>query len=119
MRYLALIYTEQPDPGTETPEQWAAMLELYDAFGKDAAAAGVIRGGEALESTDTATTIRVRDGQRFTTDGPYAETREQLGGYFLLDCADLDEAIAWASRIPGAAVGSVELRPIREIVREG
>ena len=119
MRYLALIYTEQPDPGTETPEAWAEMLAMYDTFGKAAAEAGVIRGGEALESTDTATTIRVRDGQRLTTDGPFAETREQLGGYFLLDCADLDEAIAWASRIPGAAVGSVELRPIREVVREG
>ena len=63
----------------------------------------------------TATTIRVRDGQRITTDGPFMETREALGGYYILECADLDEAIAWAARIPGAADGAVELRPIREL----
>lgn len=118
MRYLALIYTEELDPATVPPGTWEEMLGRYETFGKAAGEAGVIRGGEALQSSDTATTIRVRDGQRLTTDGPYAETREQLGGFYLLDCADLDEAIAWASRIPGAALGAVELRPILELGRE-
>ena len=118
MRYLALIYAAEPDPGTMSPEAWDTMLAAYDAFGTEAGAAGVIRGGEALQSSDTATVVRVRDGQRLTTDGPYAETREQLGGYYVLDCADLDEAIAWASRIPGASVGAVEVRPIMELGRD-
>jgi len=119
MRYLALIYVEEPDPATLPPGTWEEMMAKYDAFGAEATEAGVIRGGEALQSSDTATTIRVRDGQRLTTDGPFAETREQLGGFYLLDCADLDEAIAWASRIPGASLGTVELRPIIEIARGG
>jgi hypothetical protein len=119
MRYLALIYVEEPDPVTMPPGAWEEMMAKYDAFGQAATEAGVIRGGEALQSSDTATTIRVRDGHRLTTDGPFAETREQLGGFYVLDCADLDEAIAWASRIPGASIGTVELRPIIEIVRGG
>ncbi len=118
MRSLALIYTAEPDSGTQTPEAWEEMLAAYDAFGKAAAAAGVVRGGEALQASETATVVRVRDDQRLVTDGPFAETREQLGGFYLLDCADLDEAIAWASRIPGARLGAVEVRPILELGRE-
>src|SRR6188472_4043912 len=76
MRYLALIYAAEPDPGTMPPGAWEEMLASYDAFGRSAETAGVLRGGEALQSSDTATTIRVRDGQRLTTDGPFAETRE-------------------------------------------
>ena len=114
MRYLALIYSEEADPGSTPPGAWEEMLVAYRAFGQAAAEAGVLVAGEALASSQTATTIRVRDGQRLTTDGPFAETREQLGGYYVLDCADLDEAIAWAARIPGASVGSVEVRPIIE-----
>lgn len=117
MRYLALIYTPEPDLGRMSPEDWQAMLAEYDVFGKAGYDAGVIKSGDALQSSETATVVRVRDGQRLTTDGPYAETREQLGGFFILDCADLDEAIAWAARIPGASIGSVEVRPIMEIVR--
>lgn len=112
MRYLALIHTEERDLGEAG---WLQMLTKYGEFAQAAVGAGVLRGGEALESTATATTIRVRDGQRITTDGPFLETREALGGYYVLDCADLDEAIAWAARIPGAADGAVELRPIREM----
>jgi len=115
MRYLALIHTEEVDLGADA---WGQMLVKYGEFAQAAGAAGVLRGGEALDSTATATTIRVRDGRRLTTDGPYMETREALGGYYVLECADLDEAIAWASRIPGATEGAVELRPIREIPAE-
>jgi hypothetical protein len=115
MRYLALIYDAEPDPGTFSPDDLDTMLAEYGAFDAAVKAAGVFLGGEALQSSDTATVVRVRDGQRLTTDGPFAETREQLGGYYLLECADLDEAIAWAARIPGASVGAVEIRPIMEI----
>jgi hypothetical protein len=115
MRYLALIYDAEPDPGSVTPDDFEAMLAEYGAYDAAVKAAGVFLGGEALQSSDTATVVRVRDGQCLTTDGPFAETREQLGGYYLLDCADLDEAIAWAVRIPGASVGAVELRPIMEL----
>ena len=117
MRYLALIYGPEADPGTFTPEAFEAMMVEYDAFGKSAEAAGVLRGGEPLQPAAMATTIRIRDGQRTTTDGPFAETHEVLGGYYVLECPDLDEAIHWASQIPGARLGSVEVRPIMEATR--
>jgi hypothetical protein len=72
----------------------------------------LILGGEGLEPTSSATTVRVRDGERVLSDGPFAETKEQLGGFYLLDCASLDEAIDWAAKIPGASTGSVEVRPV-------
>jgi hypothetical protein len=72
----------------------------------------VILGGEGLEPTSSATTVRVRDGERVLSDGPFAETKEQLGGFYLLECASLDEAIDWAAKIPGASTGSVEVRPV-------
>lgn len=113
MRYLALIYSEEAGP--PSPEESQKMMDAYGAFGKEAADRGVLLGGEALEATSTATTVRVRDGETLTTDGPFAETKEVLGGYYLLDCKDLDEAIEMAAKIPGAWYGSVEVRPIWEI----
>jgi hypothetical protein len=113
-RYAALIYTPAEQEGQGTPEDWAAVMREYDEFGAKAGAAGVIGGGEALQDTPTATTIRVRggkDGELVTTDGPFAETKEVLGGFYLLDCEDLDEAIRWAAQIPGAWHGTVEVRP--------
>jgi hypothetical protein len=89
-------------------------MAAYGAFGQAAQEAGVLLGGEGLQPTSTATTVRVRNDETLTTDGPFAETREQLGGYYLLDCKDLDEAIGWAARIPGAQSGSVEVRPIMD-----
>jgi hypothetical protein len=86
----------------------------YAAFMKDAADQGVLLGGERLRRTSDATTVRVRNGETLTTDGPFAESKEQLAGYFIVECKDLDEAIAVASRIPGAKDGSVEVRPIWE-----
>jgi hypothetical protein len=93
-------------------------MTAYNQFGRDAGAAGVLLGGEALEPTSTATTVRVRNGERSVMDGPFAETREALGGYYLLECADLDQAIEWASRIPGASRGCIEVRPIVEFTSE-
>ena len=113
-RYAALIYgeesTEQPDP-----EVWAQVMADYTEFGDKARAAGVYNGiAEALHDSNTATTVHVKGGKGgeiVTTDGPFAETKEVLGGFYLIDCADLDEAIAWAAQIPGAWDGRVEVRP--------
>ena len=91
-------------------EDGAELGEAYAAFGR--AARDKIVAGEALHPASSATTVRVRDGERLLTDGPFAETREQLGGFYILDVADLDEALEWAAKIPGAATGAVEVRPV-------
>jgi hypothetical protein len=114
MRYLLTIYGDESGWNDVTPEQSAQIMAAYGAFGEAAQKAGVLLGGEGLQPTSTATTVRVRDGEALTTDGPFAETREQLGGYYLLDCKDLDDAISWAAKIPGAADGSVEVRPVMD-----
>jgi hypothetical protein len=113
MRYLALIYTEERTEPTSDGEGRQMMAEYgeYTQMIKDR---GAMLGGEALEPSTAATTVRVRDGKVSTTDGPFAETKEQLGGYYLLDCKDLDEAIDLASKIPGARWGAIEVRPILE-----
>jgi hypothetical protein len=114
-RYAALIYGAESS--TEpNPEEWGAIMVEYNHFGELAGAAGVMGGGEALQPTHTATTVHVTGGTKggdvVTTDGPFAETKEALGGFYLLDCADLDEAIRWAAQIPGAWHGRVEVRPV-------
>ncbi len=115
MRYLALIYVEESDdPKPGTPES-DMIWKAYGAFMESAGKADVMKAGEALEPTSTATTVRVRDGETATTDGPFAETKEVLAGFFIFECKDLDEAISWSARIPGAATGSVEVRPIAEM----
>jgi hypothetical protein len=114
MRYALLIYTP-PQMGEPDPTELGAVMDAYNAFTKAAVDAGVMRGGEALEEANTATTVRVRGGKTLTTDGPYAETKEQFGGFYLIEAANLDEAIAWAARIPGAQLGAIEVRPIFEI----
>jgi hypothetical protein len=112
MKYLCTIYGDESQWTSATPEQISQVLEAYGAFGEEAGQAGVILAGEGLELTSSATTVRVRDGERMLTDGPFAETKEQLGGFYLLECNSLDEAIEWASKIPGASSGSVEVRPV-------
>ena len=108
MQYLLLIYDDE--------KRWAqggydkGELGEYREFGKEFAAA--IKGGNALQPTSTAATVRVRNGKRLTTDGPFAETKEQLGGYYLVEAASRDEAIGIAAKIPGARFGSIEVRPI-------
>jgi hypothetical protein len=114
-RYAALIYGPEAT-GDESPETWAKIMAEYNDFGATAGAAGVISGGgEALEPTAMATTVHVKGGAKggevVTTDGPFAETKEVLGGFYLLDCANLDEALHWAAQIPGAWHGRVEVRP--------
>ncbi|MFN2489525.1 MAG: YciI family protein [Actinomycetota bacterium] len=117
MRYLLLIYTAQrPDDWEEEAAQ--AEMDAYYAFMGEMGSRGLLQGGEALQATTSATTVRTRDGEVLTTDGPFAETKEQLGGYFLVDCKDLDEAIEVASKIPSATHGSIEVRPILELPSE-
>ena len=114
MHYLITIYGDESGWDDATPEQASEMMAAYGALGEAMKEAGVILGGEGLQPSSTATTVRVRDGETITTDGPFAETREQLGGYYLLDCKDLDDAISWAAKIPGAQNGSVEVRPVMD-----
>ncbi len=115
MRYLALIYVEELPPGVEMdPAAAQAQTAAYAAFTAEVRSRGLYEAGEALQPSSTATTVRVRDGRVETTDGPFAETKEVLGGFYLLDCRDLDEAIELAAKIPAARIGSIEVRPIWE-----
>jgi hypothetical protein len=114
MRYALLIYANEQAWATQTEEEAQAQFQEYMAFTKDIVDRGIRQSGEALQPTATATTVRVRDGETMTTDGPFAETKEQLGGFYVVDCKDLDEAIEVAARIPDARNGSVEVRPIME-----
>jgi hypothetical protein len=114
MRYLLLIYGNEQAWAEFGPEDMKAEYEAYDAFGKWLTGQGWMRGGDALEPTSVATSVRVRDGQTLTTDGPFAETKEQLGGFYLIECDNLDQAIEAASRIPAARGGTIEVRPIAE-----
>ena len=112
MQYILLIYGNEAAASNATPEQRGAMMAAYGGFTKSIREAGNHIAGDGLQPSATATTVRVRDGRTTTTDGPFAETREQLGGYYLINAADLDEAIAIAARIPGAAFGCIEVRPV-------
>ena len=113
MKYMLLIYVDEAAQQRRTDER-VSMDEDYAVFTKWLADEGVMLGGDALQSVATATTVRVREGSTLATDGPFAETKEQLGGFYLIDAKDLDQAIDVASRIPGAKTGSVEVRPILE-----
>ena len=115
MRYLLLIAGDESQFATATPEQGAAMTNEYAEYTKAMADRGVLQGGERLRPTTDATTVRVRDGETLSTDGPFAETKEQLAGFYLVDCKDLDEALEVAALIPGARTGSIEVRPIWEL----
>lgn len=114
MRYLLLIYTAEPTAAV--PEDvMPSEMEAYNAFTQWSVDRGLFKAGEALHPTSAATTVRVRDGRTLTTDGPFAETKEALGGFYLIEAKDLDEAIDCAARIPGAKHGSIEVRPIFEL----
>ncbi len=114
MRYICLIYTSETEYATMTEAEQQADMAAYFSFSDAVNKAGIDRGGDALMLTNMATTVRVRDGKIVTTDGPFAETKEQLGGFYVLECANLDEAIEWVAKIPGAAIGSIEVRPVME-----
>ena len=111
MRFLLAIYDDESGWADATPEQGAAMLAEYEAYDRAVQEAGVFVSGEGLQPTATARTVRMRVGVPLYTDGPFAETREQLGGYYLVEARDLDTALAIAARIPGARTGSIEVRP--------
>jgi hypothetical protein len=115
MRYMLLIYERESNMATMSQEDQGKMYGEYMAFTEDIKRNGHYVAGAPLQPTATATTVRVTNGKTLTTDGPFAETREQLGGYYLIEAKDLNEAIALASRIPAARTGSIEVRPIQEI----
>ena len=115
MRYLMLICTDESADTATSPEEAAASTAEYGAWMEEMGKRGVLQGGERLRPTTDATTVRVRDGETLTSDGPFAETKEQIGGYFLVEGKDLDEAIEIAGKIPGARFGSIEVRPIWEM----
>ena len=112
MQYLLLIYENEAIAADMSPEQKGTFFNEYMEFTKSIRASGNFKAGDALQPVAKATTVRVRDGKSLTTDGPFAETREQLGGYYLVEAADLDEAIKLAARIPSVKHGSIEIRPV-------
>ena len=112
MQYMLLIYENEALYENMKQEELAGISQEYSAFGEAAGKRGYAPQGEALQSVTTATTVRVREGKMLTTDGPFAETKEQLGGYYILTCKNLDEAIEMAAKIPGARTGSIEIRPV-------
>lgn len=111
MQYMLLIYTNEAEM-KRTPGDQTAMSKDYAEFTQSIVKSGHLRAGDALQPTSTATTVRVREGKTLRVDGPFAETKEQLGGYYLIEAKDLDEATKIAARIPGAQSGSVEVRPV-------
>jgi len=115
MRYILLIYSKETDWTTLPDRQKGEIYQQYVTFTDSLKKSGHYVAGDGLEPTSTATTVRVRDGKALTTDGPFAETREQLGGYYLIQAKDLDDAAAVAARVPGAVMGSIEIRPIMQM----
>ena len=112
MQYLLMIYRSEAELAKMDPAARQKMTSEYGAFTQSIIQSGHFKAGDGLQPTTTATTVRVRDGKTLTTDGPFAETREQLGGYYLVEAKDLDTALGLAARIPGAKDGSVEVRPV-------
>jgi hypothetical protein len=112
MRYLLMICNDEAAEGALGPDEQSARMGEYIAFGEEMGRRGVLQGGERLRPTADATTVRVRDDEVLASDGPFAETKEQIGGYYVVDCKDLDEAIEVAAKIPGARNGTIEVRPI-------
>lgn len=111
MKYMLLMYADEAIVSKFTPEQFQAAGQEWYAYSKELEAAGVLLSNCGLSPVADATTLRVRDGKVLTADGPFAETHEQLGGYYLVECKDIDEALGWAAKIPTAKYGSIEIRP--------
>jgi len=115
MRYMLLIYSNEQSMEATSPEEQERIAAQHGAVMEETSKRGILRGAEPLEPTSTATTLRIENGKVLVTDGPFAETKEQLAGYYILDCQDLDEALEWAAKIPTACAGGtgcVEVRPI-------
>jgi hypothetical protein len=115
MKYLFLIYGDEKLEAAMPEEEMGKLFQAYGEYSRGLEERGVMRGGEPLEPTSTASTVRIRDGKRLVTDGPFAETKEQLGGFYLVECKDLDEALELAAQIPSAVYGSVEVRPVMDV----
>jgi len=112
MKYMLLMYANESEVPKYTPEEFQTVAQVWNALSKEAKAAGVLLDSNGLSPVANATTVRVRNDKTLITDGPFAETHEQLGGFFLLECKDLDEALSWAAKIPSAQYGSIEVRPL-------
>ena len=112
MKYALLIYEAEESSEKASPKEKERVMAGYFAFSKEVQEKGVLLGGEALHSVKTASCVEIRGGKTIVTDGPFAETKEQLGGFYLLDCKDLDEAIEYASKIPTVMTGRLEIRPV-------
>jgi hypothetical protein len=114
MKYMLLIYANASEAPEYTPEQQQAAAKAWYTVVEEMKSAGVWLGNNGLSPVGDAKTIRIRGGKTLTTDGPFAETKEQLSGYYLVDCKDFDEAISWAEKVPGAHFGSIEVRPLNQ-----
>ncbi|WP_044237761.1 YciI family protein [Chondromyces apiculatus] len=114
MQYMILIYDDESVWASMPEAQSQQLFGEYRAYTEEMTKAGVLRGGDALKPVSTATTVRVREGKTLTTDGPFAETKEQLGGYYIVEVPDLEAALKWAAKCPSAAIGSIEVRPVMD-----
>jgi hypothetical protein len=114
MKYMLLMYAGEAERPQYTPEEFQASVREWQAFEAEAKAAGVYDTFHGLNPVSDATSLRIRDGKPLITDGPFAETHEQLGGMYIFNCKDLDEALAWAAKIPGARYGTIEVRPLNQ-----
>ena len=119
MRYMFSLFGEEGGWQDTSPEDMKAEMDRWEAFGREAVEAGVMVAGDALQESDTATTLRIQQqAEPIVSDGPFAETKEQLGGYYVLDCKDLDEALEWARKIPLSS-GAIEVRPVMDYTQFG
>lgn len=112
MKYMLLIYGNDAARVGMTPADYQSEMQAYFSYNEQLRSAGAYVAGDALQGINTATTVRLRHGQRLVTDGPFAETTEQLGGYYIIECLNLDEALEWAAKLPVGEHGSVEVRPV-------
>ncbi len=119
MQYMLLIYDEEDGLQNMSEDERNAFMGDYSAYTQELRSSGAFIAGDALEPVATATTLTVRDGKTLTTDGPFAETKEQLGGYYLIEAESLDVALEWAAKIPSASIGKIEVRPVMVFDREG
>ena len=114
MKYMCLICGPEDYYSRLSEQEMGALFQAYGEFHQAVTEAGIWLGSNRLQPSTTATSVRVREGETMTTDGPFADTKEQCGGYYLLECKDLDEALSWAARIPSATYGTIEVRPVME-----
>ncbi len=119
MKYLAMIYSDESQAEHMTDQDWADSIAAYGAYSAALAEAGVLVDANALQPSTTATSVAMRNGEMITTHGPFVEAKEQLGGYYVLNCENLDEALQWAAKCPGAQFGTIEVRPIMAIPENG